>query len=89
VGCTGIRIDVQFGGGTEPGIVTGHLWPISPVSLLTSFLSVSFASFVYINKNINEQSIEKKLALQNCEVEMGKDIHQVSKHFVLRLPRNP
>jgi hypothetical protein len=29
VGCTGICIDVQFGGGTEPEIVTRHLWPIS------------------------------------------------------------
>jgi hypothetical protein len=28
VSCTRICIDVRFGGGTEPGIVTGHLWPI-------------------------------------------------------------
>jgi hypothetical protein len=29
VDCPGICTDVRFGEGTEPGIVTWHLWPIS------------------------------------------------------------
>jgi hypothetical protein len=31
----------------------------------------------------------QKLALHNCELGMGEDIHQVSKHLMLGRPRNP
>jgi hypothetical protein len=31
----------------------------------------------------------KKLSLQNCELEMGEDIHQVSKHLMKRRLTNP
>jgi hypothetical protein len=50
--------------------------------------SRQIAMFVYIHKTQTNNEL-KKTALQHCELEMGEDIHQVSKHLMKRRPRNP